>query len=84
MPSTSIPGVAMSEPEPHPNLVERIKQHHERAARKREQAELDADMRAAGFDLGADIGDPAVPADWEAGADVETDLHIESEDPEQK
>jgi hypothetical protein len=65
--------------EHHPRVVERIKQHHEQAKQRREEAELEADMAEAGFDLGTDIGHPTGPNEFD---DVQRDLSIESDDPQ--
>ena len=72
----------MTEPEQHhPSVVERLKQHHEQAKQHRAEAELETDMREAGFDLGTDIAHPAGPNEYD---DVERDLSIEGDEPEDK
>lgn len=78
----------MSEPEqPHRHhgihdIVGRITEHHEQAARRREDEALAEAVATEAFDLGTDIARPA-PGHQPVGYDIEADLGIgeESSDP---
>ncbi|WP_405876610.1 hypothetical protein OG762_46350 [Streptomyces sp. NBC_01136] len=62
-------------------IVEKISEHHDRAVRQREEEELAEAAGEAAFDLGADIGLPAVPH-RAVGYDVDADLGIDKEPPQ--
>ncbi|WP_328629962.1 hypothetical protein OHA88_11820 [Streptomyces sp. NBC_00353] len=58
------------------NIVERISEHHDHAARQREENEMAEAVGGAAFDLGADIGHPGVPHSA-VGYNVDADLGTE-------
>ncbi|MBF9066712.1 hypothetical protein [Streptacidiphilus fuscans] len=68
----------MTGSEPHPGLVERLKRHHEDAEQRREEAEIESAVGAAGFDLGSDIGRPPATGHGQAGYDVDADLGVDA------
>lgn len=77
----------MSEAErPHPHhgvheIVERITEHHEQAARRHEEEALTLAAETAAFDLGSDIGHPTVGHN-PVGYDIDSDLGTDKEPPE--
>jgi hypothetical protein len=66
----------MTDSDPHPSLVERMKRHHELAARHRGNREIEAAIDTAGFDLGTDIGHPVLPEHTAVGYVLDADLSV--------
>ncbi|MBW8801590.1 MAG: hypothetical protein JF597_51085 [Streptomyces sp.] len=72
-----------SVPDGHPrlrHLREQLTEHHRRSRAEREEAELEAAVGAAAFDLGTDIAHPA-PGHAEAAYDVDADIGADPRPP---
>ncbi|RCG31701.1 hypothetical protein DQ384_09145 [Sphaerisporangium album] len=64
-------------------LAERISEHHERAAHRREEEELAEAADSVGFDLDADLGHPT-RHHTAAAYDLDADLGVANESPDRR
>ncbi|MEU9886901.1 hypothetical protein AB0M95_14535 [Sphaerisporangium sp. NPDC051017] len=62
-------------------LAERVSEHHERAAQRREEEELAEAADSVAFDLDADLGHPT-RHHTAAAYDVDADLGVQGQSPE--